>query len=312
MKRIATPNRAVDKFAAGKDGFRAAVPAVSSATEFSDLWFNHVQEAVMRTIEQAGLVQSDTDFDQFVTALNATYARLSSAAFTVSPTALTPAQFDASQKLATTNFLKRVGVQFSGVLNINGANIVGVPAHVGGEINAVGTGAASSYTIPDSIANSIPVGSVIMVANISTSPFALSRQGTDQFFIYSSTGSNSISIPPGTDVLFTLISNGQWVVTGSGSFLNYTLQNVVASRAAGTVYTNSTGKPIYVSVTFSQSTNVSTTAVATAGVASFAGSTTTPVAGSVATVAFWVPAGATYSATTSGGTTTLLYWSEMR
>jgi hypothetical protein len=70
MKRIATPNRAVDKFGAGKDGFRAAVAGVSSATEFSDLWFNHVQEAILRVIERAGLVLSDTDFDQFMTAVS--------------------------------------------------------------------------------------------------------------------------------------------------------------------------------------------------------------------------------------------------
>jgi hypothetical protein len=65
MKRIDTPNRAADLFGAGKDGFRTAVPGVSSATEFSALWFNHVQEAIVRTIEAAGLALSDTDFDQF-------------------------------------------------------------------------------------------------------------------------------------------------------------------------------------------------------------------------------------------------------
>jgi hypothetical protein len=70
MKRIATANRAIDLFGAGKDGFRAAVPGVSDATYLSALMFNHLQEAVMRTIEQAGLVPSDTDFDQYQTALN--------------------------------------------------------------------------------------------------------------------------------------------------------------------------------------------------------------------------------------------------
>lgn len=73
MKRIATPNRAADLFAAGKDGFRQAVPGVSSATEFSSLWFNHMQEAIVRTIEAAGLALSDTDYDQFVSALSALY-----------------------------------------------------------------------------------------------------------------------------------------------------------------------------------------------------------------------------------------------
>ena len=70
MKRIATPNRAVDLFGAGKDGYRSAVAGVSTATEFSAPWFNHIQEAIVRTLEAAGLALSDTDYDQFVTALN--------------------------------------------------------------------------------------------------------------------------------------------------------------------------------------------------------------------------------------------------
>ena len=71
MKRIATPNRAVDLFGAGKDGYRAAVAGVSTATEFSALWFNHVQEALARTREAAGIaVPADGDYDWFVAALN--------------------------------------------------------------------------------------------------------------------------------------------------------------------------------------------------------------------------------------------------
>lgn len=69
MKRIATANRAVDLFAAGKDGFRQAVPGVSDATYLTALFFNHLQESIVRTIESAGLVLSDTDYDQFVTAI---------------------------------------------------------------------------------------------------------------------------------------------------------------------------------------------------------------------------------------------------
>lgn len=69
MKRIATANRAVNLFGAGKDGFAAAVPGVSDATYLSMLFFNHVQEAVVRTIEAAGLALSDTDYAQFPNAI---------------------------------------------------------------------------------------------------------------------------------------------------------------------------------------------------------------------------------------------------
>ena len=89
MKRIATANRAVDLFAAGKDGFRAAVPGVSDATYLSALQFNHMQEAIVRTIESAELVLSDTDYDQFVTALNALIVKNGESFSAVRPLAVT-------------------------------------------------------------------------------------------------------------------------------------------------------------------------------------------------------------------------------
>jgi hypothetical protein len=68
MKRIATANRAIDLFGAGKDGFKSAVPGVSDPTYCSPQWFNFLQEAIVRTIEQAGMTPSD-DYDQFAKAL---------------------------------------------------------------------------------------------------------------------------------------------------------------------------------------------------------------------------------------------------
>lgn len=69
MRRIDSPNRAVDLFGAGKDGFKAAVSGVAPATELTPDWFNAVQEAIVRTIEAAGLGPSAADLDQFTTAI---------------------------------------------------------------------------------------------------------------------------------------------------------------------------------------------------------------------------------------------------
>lgn len=74
MKRIDTASRAIDLLGAGRDGFRAAVPGVSDPTYVNAKWFNAVQEAVVRMIEAAGLSPSDTDYDQFKTALNTLFA----------------------------------------------------------------------------------------------------------------------------------------------------------------------------------------------------------------------------------------------
>lgn len=69
MKRIDTSNRAVNLFSDDKDGFKEAVPGVSEATKLTPDWFNHVQEAICRTIEAANMELSGTDYNQFVTAL---------------------------------------------------------------------------------------------------------------------------------------------------------------------------------------------------------------------------------------------------
>jgi hypothetical protein len=67
-RRITTVNREIDKFGAGKDGFRAAVPGVSDPTYLSATFFNGVQESIVRVIERAGLVPAD-DYEQLVTAI---------------------------------------------------------------------------------------------------------------------------------------------------------------------------------------------------------------------------------------------------
>jgi hypothetical protein len=69
MRRIDSPNRAVDLFGAGKDGFKAAIAGVTPATELTPDWFNSVQEAIVRTIEEAGILLSETDYDQFTNAV---------------------------------------------------------------------------------------------------------------------------------------------------------------------------------------------------------------------------------------------------
>ena len=69
MKRIDGPDAAMELFGPGKPGFQEQVPGVSLATGLTAKWFNCVQEAVVRTIEAAGLQLSEADMDQFVAAL---------------------------------------------------------------------------------------------------------------------------------------------------------------------------------------------------------------------------------------------------
>jgi phage-related tail fiber protein len=65
MRRIDTPNREVDLFGPGKDGFRNGNLALGVApTEFNAEWVNAVQEELMSVIEAADLVPDGGDLSQ--------------------------------------------------------------------------------------------------------------------------------------------------------------------------------------------------------------------------------------------------------
>lgn len=110
MRRIDGLDVAVDLFGAGKPGFREQVPGVSLATGLTAKWFNAMQEAVVRTIEKAGLPLSEMDMDQFVAALLVLDGAARDAAITVSAadatnkaagaraTAIATADLDATHK----------------------------------------------------------------------------------------------------------------------------------------------------------------------------------------------------------------------
>ena len=92
--------------------------------------------------------------------------------------------------------------------------------------------------------------------------------------------------------------------------VNQTWQDVTASRALGTIYTNTTGKPIMVSV------RINTTSVAsirttggTIMAQEYNGINTSTIAVSLVAI---VPPSSTYYAQSDSGTNTLIYWAELR
>ena len=126
----------------------------------------------------------------------------------------------------------------------------------------------------------------------------------------------------------TLVNSGSgWAIVNGSTMLQYatgapllgvnqTWQNVLGSRALGTTYTNTTGRPIMVSVTTSSSTNGAVTASATVAGVVIASQTVSESNGTVFTpfpnnMTFVVPPGATYSVSVgSGGSLTV--WTELR
>lgn len=90
-----------------------------------------------------------------------------------------------------------------------------------------------------------------------------------------------------------------------------TWQNVLSSRAFGTTYTNTTGRPIMVSVA---ATTLNTTGwtVTVAGVQIAYNTGSGPTAYAPVTCTFIVPAGATYVVAIASGSPTLSVWAELR
>lgn len=119
--------------------------------------------------------------------------------------------------------------------------------------------------------------------------------------------------------------NGTLVTTGDTGSVSQTMlatavvpvgvgqtwQNVLASRAFGTTYTNSTGRPIMVSVSAS-TLNTASWTVTVAGVTIGYNAGSGASAYAPVTNTFIVPAGATYVVAISAGSPTLSYWAELR
>ncbi|CAB4131929.1 hypothetical protein UFOVP135_23 [uncultured Caudovirales phage] len=110
-------------------------------------------------------------------------------------------------------------------------------------------------------------------------------------------GSNAVTLPAATGELSMLGATGQ------------TYQDVTGSRTSTTTYTNSTGKPIFVSV-FSTTSSLSLLIVTVSGSIIQNVRTNVGAGTETVTVAFIVPPSATYSvdATTSA----ISKWFELR
>jgi hypothetical protein len=94
----------------------------------------------------------------------------------------------------------------------------------------------------------------------------------------------------------------------AGIGVNQTWQSV--SRAIGTTYTNSTGKPIVVAITYTNSLGNSVQGLVINGATVYASGCQTATFGSGFSLV--IPNGATYVTVSNSGTMTLVTWMELR
>jgi len=138
----------------------------------------------------------------------------------------------------------------------------------------------------------------------------------------STLAANNVLLGNGTSALQTvapstsgnlLTSNGTSWVSSLPNTLGYnqTWQDVTNSRASGTTYTNSTGKPIQVNVA-GECTSGSAILYLTVGGVVISGGQVQSLANLTAQVGAIIPPGTTYVLSVNFGTVTPTYWAELR
>ncbi|MBP5954139.1 phage tail protein [Pseudomonas anatoliensis] len=146
-------------------------------------------------------------------------ARLFSPSFAGNPTAPTPARFDNSKSVATTEFVKQRGIEFSG-FTTNSANLVMTATHVGG-LHSFSDAAQLTATLPPTAG--VSYAATITLACAGPGGLKIVASGTD--LVYTSSGvSGPLVLALGDTAEFVRLQD-QWRLVGG----------TVALRFAGTM-----------------------------------------------------------------------------
>ncbi len=192
--------------------------------------------------ELAAALGNDANFATTITNALALKAPLANPAFTGSPTAPTPAQFDNSTKVLTTAFLKRFGVQFSDDAHIAVDTLLSA-AHVGGLVTFNANG--KTATLPDP--TTLPSGATISFFSTGLSN-VVQRSGIYQIYV-NGTAVNSLTLNGGDTLVLEAIGASGWQAVGGSAVSGYNYVDrviAVGNRLPNTNYTNTTGKIMFV------------------------------------------------------------------
>jgi hypothetical protein len=236
--------------------------------------------------------------------------------FATSPTLVTPALGTPSSGTATNLTGLPLSTGVTGTLPVaNGGT---------GVTSSTGSGNTVLSTSPTLVT---PLLGTPTSGNLANCTFPTLNQSTTGNALTATTATNATNATNATTVT-TTVSSGAVGTTQSngdnstkiattayvqnmGFGLSQSWQDVTASRAVGTTYTNSTGKPIQVliSALTTNSGNGSINIGATGAFQVYGGPS---ASGVVNSVSFTVPSGQTYVLTDVSGTITIVSWAELR
>lgn len=162
--------------------------------------------------ELATALGNDPNFSTTLTNLLALKAPLASPALTGTPSAPTPAQFNNSALLATTEFFAKNSGRMAGNEVISGAATMTGATHAGKIVQLSGTG---PFTVILPLASEIPVGGKIKLVCTATGTITISRQGANQIYPLLNSPTNSFTMLSGDEVMLEQ-AGGLWaIVEGS-------------------------------------------------------------------------------------------------
>ena len=134
-------------------------------------------------------------------------------------TASTPAQFDSSKQVATTEALMIQQGNFRSARTISANTALGV-ADIGLRVIAAAVSSAITVTVPDM--TTLPVGSTFFLDNLSGRVVTLAPKNSSDLFLSTFDTTNtakSFTIPANGSVSVTKVGGSIWLVAGTGDFM---------------------------------------------------------------------------------------------
>lgn len=179
--------------------------------------------------ELAAALGDDPNFAATITNALALKAPLSSPALTGAPTAPSPAQFDASTRLATTEFVKASGVTFSGSAVVNAAATLGA-AHIGNHIYCSGAG---GYNVNLPLTSTCRDGDTLVFECAAAGGVTIFPQAPDLLYTPGASSLPSVTLALGDTVYLARNSAGYWIMWGGSAALKHSAKFAASIGANG-------------------------------------------------------------------------------
>jgi hypothetical protein len=154
-------------------------------------------------------------------------------------------------------------------------------------------------------------GNIVLPDGSSASTFVLPLSASSKI-VYFFDGTNYRAWTGGREIIANAVNANEASTAGQivGGIPSNGYANVTASRALGTTYTNSTGRPLFVSAFFTSGSSGAYSSINVAiGSVTIQGVTQASYSNYFSTI-FIVPPGATYKLTSTGIVPTITFWGE--